>query len=138
MTAKEELTQLRTLGAEMVEQAETAAALWARATSVTQHISDMPGGGPRQDMADMVAAMVDMDRETAERVAAYSRLERDILARICQIEDGRYRRLLVLRYMEGLSWEDVAEAMSYSRVQTFRLHGQALVEYDRLRQDDTV
>ena len=137
MTAKEELLQLRTLQAEMRDQAETAAALWARATSVTQHISDMPGGGPRQDMGDIVAAMADMERELKDRLTELARLQMGIMARICQIEDGRYRRLLVLRYVDGLSWEDVANRMSYSRVQIFRLHGQALLEYDRLRQDDT-
>lgn len=133
MTAKEELLQLRTLQAEMRDQSETAAALWARATSVTQHISDMPGGGPRQDMGDIVAAMADMERELKDRLTELARLQMDIMARICSIEDGRYRRLLVLRYVEGLSWEDVAERMSYSIQRVYQIHGQALMEYDRQR-----
>jgi len=36
------------------------------------------------------------------------------------------QRLLELRYLDYLKWEDVAAAMSYERAQTFRVHTRAL------------
>lgn len=40
--------------------------------------------------------------------------------------DPRARRLLRLRYIDGLTWEDVGEAMGYSERQANRIHDDAL------------
>ena len=52
-----------------------------------------------------------------------------LVARLAVIEtltDERHKALLTLRYINGLSWEQIGYAMHYERTQVFEIHGQAL------------
>ena len=66
----------------------------------------------------------------AERIAVQwdklIALREDAKARIEQIEDGRYRDVLVRRYLQGQPWEWIADGVHYSYRQVTRLHGGAL------------
>ena len=80
-------------------------------------------------LGDLSDAIVALERY-AERIAVQwdklIALREDAKARIEQIEDGRYRDVLVRRYLQGQSWEWIAEGMGYSHRQVTRLHGRAL------------
>ena len=54
---------------------------------------------------------------------------------ISRIEDSRQRRLLTLRYLEGMSWEQIGRDMRYERTQVHRIHSDALKEIGRLMKD---
>ena len=129
-TAKGELMQLRELRGEVQALADVLESLWAQATGVTQHLSDMPGGGKGMDIGDVVADIVDTQREYHARLMRCLEYERMVMGRINAISDGRYRQVLMRRYVSGQGWNRIAEAMHYSRMQVTRLHGQALREYD--------
>ena len=53
-------------------------------------------------------------------------LRREIEGAIRQVEDERLRELLQLRYLEGLTWEKVSEALNLQYRWVIKLHGDAL------------
>ena len=75
------------------------------------------------------------------RASAHSDIERlfdiyrEIIKMIDKVADFRCRTLLHYRYIECLTFEDIAEEMNYSYRQVLRLHGIALqeikVHYDK-------
>ena len=81
------------------------------------------------DLSDAIAAL----EGYAERILAQCdkliALREDAKARIEQIEDGRYRDVLVRRYLQGQSWEWIAAGMGYEFRYMLKLHGLALVAF---------
>lgn len=55
-----------------------------------------------------------------------------ISEQIDNVEDSQSRRLLRLRYVMGLKWEQVAEHMMLDLRWVHRLHGKALKEFDKI------
>lgn len=54
------------------------------------------------------------------------------------IENNEYQTILIKRYFEKKSWEDIAIAMLYSESWVYKLHGRALVAMDlKLLQEDS-
>lgn len=43
-----------------------------------------------------------------------------------RLDDPKARELMRCRYLDGMDWEDVCEAINYSWSQTHRIHGKAL------------
>ena len=83
-------------------------------------------GGVSPDLGDAAAQIVELEAELRGRLEGLVACRRAIGAAIEGVEDARLRHLLVLRYVEGLTLEEVAERMFYSWRQVQRLHGQAL------------
>lgn len=50
----------------------------------------------------------------------------DTILNIYKIHDNTLETLLKLRYIDCVSWEDIAEYMDYNIRQVYRLHGNAL------------
>ena len=53
------------------------------------------------------------------------------------VPDMEEQRLLRLRYINGMKWEEVADAMGYSVQHIFRLHGDALISAEGFRKDES-
>lgn len=45
---------------------------------------------------------------------------------LTQIEDVRYRDILEMRHIMGMSWSEIGESLHYENTQIWRLHGRAL------------
>ena len=56
---------------------------------------------------------------------------------ISHLSDSRQKKLLSLRYLEGLSWEQIEREMRYQKAQLHRIHGDALQEIQRLLKHET-
>lgn len=64
-----------------------------------------------------------LDREVDQYTEIITQAE-DLISRI---DNRRYRQVLTLRYIEGLSWKQVCSEMGYSDIKSaFRMHGWAL------------
>ena len=70
----------------------------------------------------------DLDAEIDELVDDV-RLAENI---INQLEDRRHKDVLKFRYLNGWSWERIAEEMNYDRRYVLKLHGFALIEAGEL------
>ena len=91
-----------------------------------EYDADKVTGGKIGVLSDAIAALEGYAARSAVQWDKLIALREDAKARIEQIEDGRYRDVLVRRYLQGQSWEWIAAGMNYSYRQVTRLHGGAL------------
>ena len=97
------------------------------ATKITVTFNDMPGGGGSVDkVGAIVASIVDLQSELAVQVKTMKAEQEIVQAVIDAVDDPDLRQLLILRYINGLTWEKIAVDMNYSWRHTLRLHGAAL------------
>jgi DNA-directed RNA polymerase specialized sigma subunit len=123
----EYLSRYRKLG-KRIEQLSTERAMWlSRACKTTQTISDMPKAknGAQGDSGE-VAQYIEIGEEITRELRNLHRLRREIRAVITTLEDDILQTLMLYRYIDGMTFEEIAVKMNYSYVHVCRLHGQAL------------
>ena len=92
-----------------------------------QHLDGMPRSGSRPGSAVEDAAL-----RHADLLARYQQKVAELSAALAEIEtaievlEPRERTLIRLHYAQGLTWEEVCVAMSYSWRQVHRIHAKAL------------
>lgn len=106
---KKELSQLYYLNKEIKQQQERLQELESIATSCTRKITGMPSGGEISDkLSKCVVEIADLkallDLNLKKCFYELSRLNRYIDS----IEDSHIRMIMSLRYINGLSWRQVA------------------------------
>ena len=99
-----------TLRKEVTEKYMALIELRAICTKVTSIITDMPhgGGGTKEDM---YAKLADLSIEANADMDFYFEMRSVLQSAIDKIEDKTSRDLLTYRYMQGLSWAEVAKKM---------------------------
>lgn len=123
----EYLSRYRKLG-KRIEQLSTERAMWlSRACKTTQTISDMPKAknGAQGDSGE-VAQYIEIGEEITRELRNLHRLRRKIRTVIAALEDDTLQALMLYRYIDGMTFEEIAVKMNYSYVHVCRLHGQAL------------
>ena len=106
---KKELSQLYSLNREIEEEKRKLRELEAASTSGTAKITGLPHVSGAHDkigdMAILIAEQRDLiDLKVRQSVIEYNRLNRYIAG----VEDAQMRMILSLRYVNGLSWQQVA------------------------------
>ncbi len=105
---KKELSQLYWLNREIEEEKRKLEELKAAALGCTQKITGLPhvGCGDKVgDLAILIAEQKDLiELKVRQSVIEYNRLNRYIAS----IEDAQMRMILSFRYVNGLSWQQVA------------------------------
>ena len=138
-SAKEFLLSVRWAHLEEQRIEDRIQTLTDRAPSITSSLKDVcvrgGGGSVQKDdflvgIADEVERLLEAKKDTTQRIL-------DVESFIDRLHDPRHRRILHLRYVQGLRWERIAEAMTsghiyYSERQIYRLHKYALRAADRL------
>lgn len=109
---KKELSQLYWLNREIEEEKRKLRELEAASTSSTAKITGLPHVSGAHDkigdMAILIAEQRDLiDLKVRQSVIEYNRLNRYIAG----VEDAQMRMILSLRYVNGLSWQQVAFAI---------------------------
>ena len=124
MTAKQWLNRGWRIQQEIEILNETKADLFDRLTHITASYNGMPGAAtPDPHKFDEYAAYCEVVDGYCRQLA---NTQAEIVSVIEQIPDGNCRRLLTCRYVEFLTWEQVAVKLHYSWRHTMRLHGEAL------------
>lgn len=97
--------------------------------------SDMPKShNTEHDLSDYMAKVDQLERELNAKLDACIGIERRIRVDIDRMDDGKERELLRLRYIDGLTWERIAEVMNHSdRYVRGKLHGKALLHFNPSR-----
>lgn len=92
---------------------------------------DGDGGGPGKprDLSDFAAKVDQLQTKLikAKDRAVSARLE--ITSRIDAMQDDTEKLLLRLRYIRGMTFDEVADAMGYSWRHVIRIHGSALQHF---------
>lgn len=77
----------------------------------------------RQEIRERIGVIQRLlDQEIGEQAALRLQVEEAVAG----IQDSRRREVLQYRYIEGMTWEKVAQAMHYSTMQVSRIHADAL------------
>lgn len=134
MDAKEYLRQYRYIDRSVEAKLERIERLRALAERRTAAYGRRGGGGTRTSdgRMDVVARLIDAQRELDQEIARLLDTKAAIEAAIARLPDARMRALLELRYLQGRRWDDIAAALGYSRENTLRLHRAALRKVDTL------
>jgi len=89
------------------------------------------GGGATDRMGATVAQIVDAEEALKPVLVEIAQSIGEIMAAIDSVPDEMQKTVLTLRYIEGKSWEDIQELISYERTQTLVIHGKALIEVNK-------
>ena len=106
-----ELSQLRWLNQEIERNKRRLAELDAAAKDTSSKITGIPHAQGISDKTAIAAEIADMrtilQAQMVAAVKEYSKLNRYIAG----VDDSLVRQILSLRYIEGLTWREVAENM---------------------------
>ena len=133
MTAKEYLRQL--LSIERLIQVKTTERerLMALATKVTSALNDckVEKSPDNTKTQNIITKMAELREEIEEQTSRYTSLYHKIEEEIDSMEDDRYKILLIMRYMKGASFSDIADKLGYEKRWTLVLHKRALKDFEK-------
>lgn len=139
MTAKEYLKQAYRLNQRVNSKLEMLETLKQLATKCTSTVSGMPSGSKQSTstMADTIEKIVDMKGEIDIEINRLVKLIREITNVIKLVKNPEHQMLLERRYVCFCSWEQIAVDMNYSIQHTFRIHGRAMKEIEKILKDES-
>lgn len=89
-------------------------------------LSGMPRGGVPVTIDDLMSDKLDLE-DRIKRLKAKSRdLKKAVCEEIDSLEDSRYCEVLEAHFIEGLSFEDIAEEMGYTERHVINLYSEAI------------
>lgn len=111
-----------------VEKLTEEVILWNdRATKITSSFSQEPkAAGSGDQLQKCVDKICELQEEIAREMQQLRELRRQIEMAINTLEDERFRGILYLRYIEGMTFEQVADRILYSSKQVYRIHKKAV------------
>lgn len=99
--------------------------------SVTNDGEKVKASISQDRLGDSVAKIVDMEKETDKMIDELLELKKKIISQIENIEDTNYYYVLFLRYIKRDTFENIAKKMNYSKQQIWRIHNNALNEFEK-------
>ena len=127
MTAKEYLQQYKHIQREIEDIDRRMAQIRLKyAAPSAINYSDMPKAHIQTDLSDYI---VKMDELTDYMISKYTRLrgiEVDIYKRVDRMENQKERELLRYRYIDGMTWTEIADALDTTERNVYFIHGRAL------------
>ena len=111
MTAKEFLRMARTVDRRVDEAQERVEKLRARLEAGRlSHITGMPRGGA-QDWTETADRLIELERRVNARTRELVRWKLAAMDAIDRVDEARLREVLELYYIDGYTWEQVAQRM---------------------------
>lgn len=99
----------------------------SRAEKITSSVSDMPKGGNQGDRLQLaVDRICELEERLNGKIDAAVKRRKEMEAAIATVEDRTLQLLLRYRYIDGMTWEQIAVKMNYDYRWILRLHGRAL------------
>ena len=117
MTADEYLVSLRWLDIDLQADYDRLASLRAAIDGVSgiRYDKDKVKSSLSGDqLADKIARAVDLESQIKVRILDRQTRKAEGKNMIEQIDNGSYRQLLTLRYIDGKSWTQISRAMNFS------------------------
>ena len=128
MTAKEFLRRARSVNRRVDEAQERVERLRARLEAGRMSsITGMPRGGA-QDWTATADKLIELERRVNERTRELVRWKLMAMDAIDLVDEARQREVLELYYIDGFTWEQVAQRMQLDVRWVYRLHGRALLK----------
>ncbi|MEF2919102.1 MAG: DUF1492 domain-containing protein [Acutalibacteraceae bacterium] len=132
MTAKEYLTQARMLDFEITCKQEEINQLYLKATCVQAVvISERVQSSHENSSNQIIDKILDLQREINSEICKLIELKTEIRKKISAVDVTLFRVLLTDYYINGYTFEQIAEKLNYSWRQIMRMHGLALQDFRR-------
>lgn len=133
MTAKEYLNQLMSIEKLIQVKTTERERLMALATKVTSALNDckVETSPDNTKTQNIIIKMAELREEIEEQASRYTSLYQKIEEEIDDIADDRYKILLIMRYMKGASFSDIADKLGYEKRWTLVLHKRALKDFEK-------
>ena len=81
-------------------------------------------------MGELVAKIDDKQRKLQKEVDKYIDFRTKVEKEINALEDSNYSRVLYNRYIRNMTWDNIAEDMTYSLRMVHLFHNKALKEFE--------
>ena len=108
----------------MQDEMETLSSMVLRAQDTTsQRVSTSPD---MDAVAKAAYDLIELNDELAAQLAALRDIRRDAHDRIMRLDDARYSTVLVLYYVDGNTWQQVADKAHYEVETVMRIRTEAL------------
>ena len=82
-------------------------------------------------LGNAVAKIVDLENEVNDCIDHFSEKRRKIIMQIDSIENQMQYQVLFSRYIERKTFEKIADDNGYSVRQILRIHGEALLQFEK-------
>lgn len=99
--------------------------------SVSANEDKVQSSSDKDKLGSAVAKIVDLENEINKAIDIYVDKKERIVSQIDSIKDIMEYRVLFSRYIEYKTFEQIAEDNDYSVRQILRIHGNALVEFEK-------
>lgn len=134
MTTKEYLSKIERLEKMIQNKLAEIYQLKTMACSVTVSGENerVQTSSDKDRMGSTVAKIVDLEKETDHLVDSFINQRNHIIDQIDGIEDMNMYHVLSSRYVGKKTFDEIASDMNYSRMQINRIHGKALLEFEKL------
>lgn len=134
--ARQALEALEESRSQVARLRRKVAQLESRSTAATAHYGPALGGGSGQGPSELWAELADRRKELELREHRLDRQEKQLSRWIDQLPRPRWRMVLRYRYLDGMEFQDIADAMTeatgreFSVFQIYRLHAKAIQTAD--------
>ena len=132
MRAKEYLSQIETLERKAHRAALDVNKYRQLAVSIGIDTSKeyVQSSGDKDTVGNAAIKILDAEREAEEHVKRYVERKKIIIRQIEEIGSQDYADVLFYRYVEYMTFQDLASLMHYSERQIYRMHDKALTVFD--------
>lgn len=98
-----------------------------RALKITPTLSQSPGGGGNDSPIERpMDKVLEIEKEVDREIDEMQIVRKEIRETLNQLEDENLKLLMEYRYIDGLTWEQIAVKMHYGFQWVCKLHGRAL------------
>lgn len=126
MTAKEWLNRGRALNKTIEGLEKAKARAYDIAVGTAEELTEKVQESRGNSVEDRLVTYADYCREIDKHKTELFRILKEITEAIMKVEDPTLRNLLIYRYLDFETWEQVAVNINYSYMHTCRLHSAAL------------
>ncbi len=89
-------------------------------------LSGMPRGGTPVTQADLVSEKIDLEKRIEKLKEKNHKVKEEILEEIDALEDTRYCEVMEAHFIDGLTFERIAEYMGYTERHIYNLYKEAI------------
>ena len=133
MTAREYLERVREAEARAERLRQRAENLRMLLTDTAMHLRDVPESrGTDLQRNEAIYAEIDaLERESREAEEEAQAIRAEVGLAICRIEDPVIQRVLMMRYLEGMKWREVAAKIGCCIAQVYRYRDIGYAELEK-------
>ena len=128
MNTREFLMQYRNAEYEITEMTETLQRLRSRATKCTTAFGQTGSGQTDKDkLPAIVEKILEAEKKAEAKIKDLINTQAEVESAITGVNDGKCKALLMMRYLNGKSFEEISVALGYSyHYVVHDLHSKAL------------